>query len=751
MKKWHIEEKKGYRLIVNEGGTSLGLAADSKVQILEVDGYAFKDLNGNGMLDPYEDWRLPMEERVRDLAEKMELEQIAGLMLYSSHQSVKIPGKDLFARRFAGTYDGKPFAESGKKISDLTDQQKQFIVEDNVRHVLLTSVESNRDAARWVNNLQALAESTGLGIPVNISSDPRHGTESNGEFVAGGNGPISHWPSGLGMAATFDPDVVEEFGKIAAEEYRALGIATALSPQIDLATEPRWMRYNGTFGEGTALTRDMARAYCDGFQTSEGEDELEDGWGYKSVNAMVKHWPGGGSGEGGRDAHFAYGKYAVYPGNNFEEAMIPFTEGAFKLKGATKMASAVMPYYTISYGQDPKYGENVGNSYSRYIIHDLLREKYGYDGVVCTDWGITRDNTSLDAFATTCWGTEGLNPNERHYKAIMAGVDQFGGNNDMKPVLAAYHMSCAAHGEEWTKERFKASARRLLRGIFRTGLFENPYLDEEETEKTVGKPEFMEAGYLAQCRSTVLLKNADKILPRKGRDKVYIPDRHVPAGKGGFMAPPAIDGPAVDTSLVNKYFDQVKDPSEADFAIVFIDSPASSGYDAEKNEYLPITLQYRPYKAEKAREHSIAKGDIWNYENPDRSYKDKVNTASNEADLDSVIETKKAMGDKPVIVVLNLKNPTVPAEFEPYVDAIIVHFTVQSQAVLEMIAGKYEPTGLLPCQLPADMDQVELQCEDVPRDMVPYTDAQGHAYDFGFGMNFEGVIRDERVTKYAEK
>ena len=139
----------------------------------------------------------------------------------------------------------------------------------------------------------------------------------------------------------------------------------------------------------------MTKAYIDGFQTSYGKDEIEDGWGYGSVNAMVKHWPGGGAGEGGRDAHYSFGKYSVYPGNHLDQQLIPFTEGAFKLDGKTGMASAVMPYYTISYGVDPS-GKNVGNSYSEYIIKDMLREGVGYDGVICTDWAITHDYIKVE-------------------------------------------------------------------------------------------------------------------------------------------------------------------------------------------------------------------------------------------------------------------------------------------------------------------------------------------------------------------
>ena len=340
-------------------------------------------------------------------------------MLYSAHQS--IPGA---SKGFGtSTYNGKSFDESGAQPSDLSDAQRKFLTEDNVRHVLVTRVQSPEVAARWNNNVQALVEGIGHGIPANNSSDPRHGTAADTEYNFGSGGQISLWPGSLGLAATFRPEMMRRFGEIASAEYRALGIATALSPQVDMATEPRWSRVSGTFGEDPDLVTDMSRAYVDGFQTSTGGKEIRDGWGYESVNAMVKHWPGGGPGEAGRDAHHGYGKYAVYPGKNIEEQKKPFVEGAFKLDGATGKASAVMPYYTISVGLNPD-GADIANSYNRYLITDQLREKYGYDGVVCTDWGITGDETGIETFAGKPWGAEELSVAERHYRILMAGVDQ---------------------------------------------------------------------------------------------------------------------------------------------------------------------------------------------------------------------------------------------------------------------------------------------------------------------------------------
>ena len=750
--KWTEEDQGTFKLVHNEGGQTLGYSPSSGIKILTVDRLAFKDLNKNGKLDAYEDWRLPVDERAKDLAAKLSVEQIAGLMLYSGHQAIPSAA----GGRFSGTYNGKPFPESGAIASDLSDQQKKFLTDDNLRHVLITSVQSPAMAAQWNNNAQALVEGIGFGIPANNSSDPRHGSDSYAEFNAGAGGKISMWPGSLGIAASFDPKLMKQFGEVAAAEYRALGITTALSPQIDLGTEPRWSRFDGTMGENPNLTVDMARAYVDGFQTSTGEAAITGGWGYKSVNAMVKHWPGGGPEEGGRDGHFGYGAYAVYPGHNLKDHLKPFTEGAFKLEGGTSMASAVMPYYTISYNQDTVNRENVGNSYNKYLITDLLRGKYGYDGVVCTDWMITKDVMAIDQFQGKCWGVEKMTEAERHFKAIEAGVDQFGGNNEIAPVLEAYKMGVAKHDSAFMRKRFEQSAVRLLRNIFRVGLFEKPYLNVAETEKTVGSPEFMKAGYNAQLRSIVMLKNQQKTLPLKKQLKVYIPKKFIPGGRNWFgVETPESWKAAVNPLVAQKYFQVVEKPEEADFALVCIDSPKSGvGYsqdDVKKkgNGYVPISLQYGLYKADFARETSIAGGSPFE-DFTNRSYKGKTIVASNIQDMKTVTETKTKMGAKPVIVVVKVSNPMIFSEIEKSASAILIHMGVQDQAIMDILTGAVEPSALLPFQMPVDMKTVEEQSEDVPLDMKCFVDSEGNTYDFAFGLNWGGVIKDERVAKYKK-
>ncbi len=751
-RKWSETGTGSVRTVFNEGGQTLGYDTASGVKIITSKGFAFKDLNKNGVLDKYEDWRLTADERAADLASKLSIEQIAGLMLYSAHQAIPAGG----TRFGAATYNGKSFKESGAESYELSDQQIRFLVEDNLRHVLITTVESPAVAAEWNNKVQALCEGIGFGIPANNSSDPRHRAQSDAEYNVGSAGQLSMWPGSLGMAATFDPAIVKQFGTIASQEYRALGIATALSPQIDMATEPRWSRVSGTFGESPRLSADMARAYVDGFQTSEGDKMISDGWGYHSVNAMMKHWPGGGSGEAGRDAHYAFGKYAVYPGNNFSELLVPFLEGAMNLEGPTKMASAVMPYYTISYGIDQTYNENVGNAYSKYIITDLLRNKYGYDGVACTDWGVTRDATAVDGFGSASWGVEKLSVAERHYKIIMAGVDQFGGNNEAGPVIEAYNMGVKEHGEEFMRARMEQSAVRLLKNIFRTGLFENPYLDVEDTKAIAGNPEFMKAGYEAQMKSVVLLKNRNKTLPLQKNLTVYIPKR-VRSSGGGFFGGPVSETLSypVNIELVKNYFNVTDDPSKADFALVVIASPNSgSGYDrtdAQKGGtgYAPISLQYGPYRAVDARDPSLAGGDpLENFTN--RTFRGKTVTTSNAGDLKLVLDTRRAMKGKPVVVSVNISKPMLFSEFEKEADAIVATFDIQDQALFDILTGTAEPSGLLPLQMPANMRTVELQKEDAPFDMECHVDSEGNTYDFGFGLNWSGVITDSRVQKYSK-
>ena len=720
-------EKKNYAVVyTNEGGAVLSAQGD--LPVIEQDGFVFKDLARTGKLLPYEDWRLPAKERARDLAGRLSREEIAGLMLYSSHQLVPFtgfgPGDHL--------YNGEPFDPSRHDPAQVTDQQLELLRSRHIRHFLQMKVQDVRTSALWSNHLQAACEHEPFGIPMSIATDPRHGvTEGGAEFRNVGQ-DVSKWPEGIGFAAIGDPELVRQFARIAAREYRAMGITTALGPQIDLSTEPRWMRLEDTLGSDPEKVIPLVKAYCDGMQTTEN---TPDGWGRDSVLTMVKHWPGGGTCEGGRDAHYPYGCFAVYPAGQFSQHMRPFTEGAFRLDGPTGKAGAVMPYYTVSWLEDNK---KVGNSYSGYIIRQLLREKNAYDGIVCTDWGITgRPDEKIDSFGPRCYGMENLTVAQQHLRIILAGVDQFGGNNDIQPILEAWELGDKQIGPQLMDQRMRLSAERLLTAVFRLGLFEDPYLDPDRSETIVGCREYVRAGLAAQARSVVRLKNAG-ILPLKQGMKIYVPQRYLRPTKS-FMRTPVPERRVDPLSRldVSPWFERVSAPEEADAALVFMESPLSDPYDPQDaqaggNGYRPLTLQYRPYTAENARAHSIAGGDF-REKSADRGYRGKQNTAINEADLDNLVQAKKA--GIPVIACLHMHNPTVPGEFEPLCDAVLVHFGVSLEVLLDILFGRQQAGGKLPYNLPRDMDAVESHGEDDLQGCEPYRAADGTLYEAGFSAS----------------
>lgn len=288
------------------------------------------------------------------------------------------------------------------------------------------------------------------------------------------------------------------------------------------------------------------------------------------------------------------------------------------------------------------------------------------------------------------------------------------------------------------RERYEASARRMLKNMFCVGLFDNPYLDSAESRATINCAEFAREGFDAQLRSVVMLKNRGSVLPLKPRTKVYIPE-----------------GATYDKAAVESHFEVVKSARDAECAMVFIKSPSSGkGYSREDvaeggNGYLPISLQYGEYTAKYARKVSLSGGDrMESFTN--RSYRGKSVTSKNADDAERVVEARRAMGKRPVIVVVAAKNPMVFAEVEPYADAILVGFGLQPQAVVAIAAGVAEPQGLLPLQMPKDMRTVERQKEDLPFDMECYKDSEGNSYDFAYGLNWSGVIKDWRVEKYKK-
>ncbi len=811
--KYTAEEnaKGGFILVQNPGGgKQLTYAKDSGVTLLEAEEggstYAFKDLNRNGKLDPYEDWRLPNEERAKDLVEQLSVEEVGGLMMASYHFGMMGPiSADLDAS------------------ANIMGNTTRALLDKGVRAILnAASASPTAPQVEWSNAIQAYAEAKPFGIPVNMFSDPRSNAGASDGPYDGSKSSVAKWPGSLGFAATFDPQTVKLFGEYTAKEYRALGITTALSPQIDVGTEPRWVRFSGTYGESAQLVADITKAYTEGFQSTEGGE-----WGKDSVAAMVKHWPGDGSGEAGRESHSNAGKYAVYPGDNLAYHLEPF---AAVMKGAkgSALAAAVMPSYSIGIAADgsPLGGDpdQLGSGVSPFKMVKTLREDMGFTGLVCTDWGVAgnfadnADGTATDQGGGMAWGTAHLDAGPRVWAGFKVGVDMYGGLDSLGAVMAAYKTACEEIGEEAAKTHFKQSAYRAVLLTLQLGLFEDPYLDPAASEAVVGNEEYTKAGFDAQLKSVVLLKNQGNVMQAAGSDKrtVYIPLVYSPEAAAMFGTTPASIAMAVDEAAAKEYFNVVTDELKAgadpaapqpedivprtdftgvDFALVKVGSPENpgnqftgSGFDMTvrnvpgdtlqqgmfgpslldyradapiDNGYIPRTLQYGPYTADPAvvRAKPIATDPVeekaWveagQAAGMSRYYGGKSVTATNAWALELIRRVEKAVGDIPVVVAVAAQSPMVLSEFEADTEGIVLGFGISDRALLSVVSGQTEPSGLLPFQMPKDMATVEKQLEDVPFDMDCYVDAAGNTYDFAFGLNWAGAIQDARTAAYAPK
>ena len=578
---------------------------------------------------PYQDANLSIDDRVEDLLARMTLAEKAGLMF----QPMAFISPD-------GAFDSDMSGFGMPSLRDLTGA--------HINHFGLVGAAGARETAAWVNQLQALALSSRLGIPMTLSSDPRHGFSSNpGAFTA--TPAFSQWPEPPGLAAIGDAALVEEFADIARQEFIALGIRSALHPMADLATEPRWARVNGTFGEDAQLAARLTAAYIRGFQGAE--------IGPQSVACMTKHFPGGGPQMDGEDSHFEYGREQVYPGGNFDYHLLPF-EAAFE--AGTAM---IMPYYSMPVGTEH---EAVGFAYNKGIISGLLREKYGFDGVVCTDWGTLTDMEMMGKpFPARAWGVEQLDLGSRIIKSLDAGVDQFGGES-----CAAALVDLVQAGRV-SEARLDISARRLLRDKFRLGLFEQPYVDESAAAHIAGNPAFRAAGDLAQRKSIVLLKN-DGGLPLRGRPKVYIEN--------------------ISPEAAAPYAEVVDEPSAADVAILRLHTP----YEPRDRYFLEA--------------HFHAGG-----------------LAFDEAEIRRI---QAIAAQKPTIIDIYLERPAVMPEVAESCAGLVANFGASDAAVLDIIFGRFKPTGRLPFELPASMEAVRAQRSDVPRD------SKDPLFPFGFGLTY---------------
>ncbi|SDR29972.1 beta-glucosidase [Paraburkholderia fungorum] len=614
----------------------------------------FKDMNRNGQLDPYEDWRLSAEVRARDLTNRLTLAEKAGLMMHGT-------APVLNDTTGAGTGTAYDLDTLKKQINDL----------DISTYITRMSGDANSMASQY-NQIQTLAEQSRLGIPVSISSDPRN----HFQYVLGasaGSSGFSQWPETLGFAAIGDAALTRKFGDIARQEYRAVGITEALSPQADLATEPRWSRINGTFGEDADVARAQVQAYIEGFQG--GSTGIND----TSVIAVVKHWAAYGAQKSGFDSHNYYGRWATYPGNNFAYHLKPF-EGAFAAN-----VGSVMPTYSESDTPVTIDGislEQVGAAYDKALITDLLRGKYGFKGLVVSDWLIASDcnadcmngvSSGTPSFVGLGmpWGMESATRLQRFVKAVTAGVDQFGGEDDPSFLVQAVNQGLLSEA------RLADSAYRVLLQKFQQGLFDHPYVDASAANAVVGNADFKAQALDAQRRSMVLLQNNGKVLPLAA------------TGKKVWLY-------GIDPTVAQQYgLTVVAQPQDADVAILRVSTP----YETLHPNYVFGSMQH---------EGSLAFVD-------------------GSADYEAI---KQAAAAPQSIVSVYMDRPAILTNVQDKATAILANFGASDTALFDVLTGKGKPEGKLPFELPSSMAEVTAQLEDVPHDTAH------PLYPYGYGLSY---------------
>ena len=601
-----------------------------EVTLLKSDGLTFRDLNKNNLLDAYEDHRLSSEIRVNDLLARMTTEEKVGQMFH--------PPFTLNPDLLMLIYE---IAIRGNKLTEAK------IVFDNITHFNLYGNPSPSELAKKINYFQQIASKTRLGIPITISSDPIHEVPKGGGVASFSVDGYSKWPSQLGFAATNDPSIIQNFAEIARDEYLATGIRTALHPMSDLATEPRWARNFGTFGSNAELSSKMTLAYMDGFQ---GKNISA-----KSVHTMVKHFPGGGPQENGLDPHLYSGRNQNYPGNNFDYHLLPFKDA---IKNNLKV---IMPYYGIPIGIT---NEDVAMGYNKYILSDLLREELGFDGVVCSDWGIISGRH---------WGVDNLSIRERYKKSLLAGIDQYGGEDDPE------HIINLINDNEISIERINNSVRRILINKFDLGLFDNPYVDEKLIKERVATDKNIAFGLDAQRKSIVLLEN-DGILPLKNEQSVFV------------------DG--LDKRIASSFGKVVNDPEKADIIIMYIHTVFNGNQESGLNRLFDNFLSTL-------------------FPNGDLNFDDEITS-----------KIKKYSKNNNLIVVVDLNRPAILQEIKNLAAGLIGTFGVLDEVIFEAIYGNFNPSGKLPFEIPSSMEEVKKQKEDLP------DDTDNPSYEYGYGISY---------------
>ena len=613
--------------------------------VLEVDGYQFIDLNGNGELDVYEDWRQDAETRAADLVSQMTVREKIAQMQHPTY----LPRAD------------------GK----IAPYLKDYCSEYGIGMLLIRELNSVEAAATTMNTIQEYAESSRLGVPVLVSMDSVHGLS----YVSG----ATVTPHNLALAATRDEALVTKLAEIARDEHLAVGVRMTLSPEADIASEPRWGRVMETFGEDPDLVTQMVTAQVVAFQN--GRDGLNTG----SIVACMKHFPGAGPQMEGKDTS---------PIISSEETLQIHLKPYYAALEVN--VASIMPYYSVPLALDME-NSAIG---SKATLQDLLRDEMGFTGIIQTDWGMI---WAIQEALGTMTGEEVSDEEAILIGVTQSRVDGIGGESIRLIDLM----------EEYTQEGkideaiLTAAATRIVKVKFEMGMFENPYCDVDYAVSFVGNEENQKVNLQAAREAMTLLKN-DGALPLNADAKQTI----------------LVCGPrAFDTdSLVGGWSSAQDGMTIADAVAAYAGENTTVLTEKEDVEVIKELAQQADVIIVSIGEPSYQHDPVWGY--------DTLEIVQSQQEI---LEAAVASG-KTVITVVTGGRPYILTWCDENTNAILEAYYPGAKggiAIAETLYGMNNPTGKTPMQFPRNMESVNAQEGDVSFDL------ENPLYDYGFGLSYE--------------
>ena len=732
----------------NQGGPTIATVSR---KVIEKDGLVFKDIDGTGEVTPVNDWRLSPAERAAAYVKTLTTdEKIAQLFISDWRMGPKYSNSDTHTciPDESGVLDDATF--TGKTIFGAQELPgtTTLIKDWFSRHLILRANPTPEDMADWLNQLHAVAEECKHFVPVQVASNSRN---ENGEVVFGMNdasGVFATWPGTMGIAAAVKGDsldIIDKFADCIRREWNACGLKKGYMYMADCATDPRWQRTFGTFGEDPELITKIFERLIPGVQGSE-EGVVPEG-----VSLTVKHFPGGGARENGFDPHYAAGQWNVYvTEGSLQKYHVPTFRPAVKYN-----AASIMPYYSKPAAEksatqtdcegNPLVMNPYGIAYNKEFVDTMLRKQMGFKGYINSDTGIVHNMS---------WGVEALDIPERiGFAVTQSGVDVISGLFDNKEGREAYdratngyydtHPVPAGFKKEdlvLTDESLNRAVTRTLTELFQQGMFENPYADPQKAAEVVAtKSDWAEAA-LVHRKSVVLLKNQG-VLPltedKLAGKKVYA-EAFAKKAEAAEAATKALREMLTGVTLT-------EDPAQADYAILMV-SPSSGEYFNATPGYLELDI---------CEDKTVC--------NVDKSGKPMAETHQETTlaganRIPGIAAAVHANGGK-VIANINFPLAWMVGNVEKYADALTAGFDTYPSATLDVIFGRFAPTGKLPITLPRGDEVLAVNAEGVcasPNDVpgydkdlympdslkdengkaYAYRDAAGNYYELNFGLSY---------------